>query len=578
MAIFKTFWYFSRKLLPLSLCFVLPPLVLGAQEADPAPAAVPVPSAPLTVTATETGPEEPALNKDPALDMVAVEAAWAAGDFARVRQGLKQLASEGGGPLVQYRYGRVLLEGRGGPQDLAAAQDWLERAAAQNQLPAAVLLARLYLQPPPGFPAADPGRAAVLLRRAAVRGDPAAQYYLGLLYSTGQGVTADPIEAQTWMQVAAENGEAEAQFLLSQAYASGAGSSPEAGTSKAGTSESGALAPHKGLGLAKDPAAALRWLQAAARAGHGEAQYYLAYALDRGQGVARNPADALNWLRRAAEGGFLRAQVALGQKYLKGDGVTANPDEALRWLALGVGAGDLAATEALGLALLGGSGIARNPQQAWSLLSQAAAAGSPRASYALGQMLEQGLAEAAEQGTALDQAVQMYRQAVEQGSQEALLHLGTMTLSGQLDGSMAPHRMVPWVAALRNAAPQDSAAAADWLRGQAEAGLRPAQLAWGQWLLAEDPAAAAPWLLQAAQRGATQAQHQLGRLYIQGEGVSQDYVQAHKWLNIAAAGGSSAALEMRATVADLMTPEQVAEAQTQVRTFFAASQPERGTE
>ncbi|WP_417701860.1 tetratricopeptide repeat protein [Pseudophaeobacter sp.] len=571
MAILKTFWYFSRKLLPLSLCFLLPPLVLGAEEAGP------VSAAPLT--ATETGAEEPPLNTDAALDMAAVEAAWAAGDFARVRQGLKQLASEGGGPLVQYRYGRVLLEGRGGPQDLAAAQDWLERAAAQNQLPAAVLLARLYLRPPPGGPAADPRRAAVLLRRAAVRGDPAAQYYLGLLYSTGQGVAADPVEAQTWVQVAAENGEAEAQFLLSQAYASGAGPAPEAGTS-----EAGALAPHKGLGLANDPAAALRWLQAAAQSGHGEAQYYLAYALDRGQGIARNPAEALNWLRRAAEGGFLRAQVALGQKYLKGDGVAANPDEALRWLALGVAAGDLTATETLGLALQGGSGIARNPQQARSLLRKAAKAGAPRASYALGQMLEQAAVSAdtptatAEQSAALDQAIQMYRQAVEQGSQAALLHLGTMALNGQLDGRMAPHRMVPWVAALRDAAPQDSAAVADWLRRQAEAGLRPAQLAWGEWLLAEDPAAAVPWLLQAAQRGATQAQHQLGRLYIQGEGVSQDYVQAHKWLNIAAAGGSSAALEMRATLADLMTPEQVAEAQTQVRDFFAAAQPERGTE
>ena len=208
MAILKTFWYFSRKLLPLSLCFLLPPLVLGAEEAGP------VSAAPLS--ATETGAEEPPLNTDAALDMAAVEAAWAAGDFARVRQGLKQLASEGGGPLVQYRYGRVLMEGRGGPQDLMAARDWLERAAAQNQAAAAVLLARLYLSAAPGGPARNPERAAVVLRPAAVRGHGEAQYYLGLLYRSGKGVRADLVESQTWMQAAAENGNVEAQSELSR--------------------------------------------------------------------------------------------------------------------------------------------------------------------------------------------------------------------------------------------------------------------------------------------------------------------------------------------------------------------------
>ena len=61
-------------------------------------------------------------------DMAAIEQAWAAGDFVFVRQGLKRHAEETGTPLAQYRYGRVLLEGRGGPADPAAAQGWLEQA------------------------------------------------------------------------------------------------------------------------------------------------------------------------------------------------------------------------------------------------------------------------------------------------------------------------------------------------------------------------------------------------------------------------------------------------------------------
>ena len=53
----------------------------------------------------------------------------------------------------------------------------------------------------------------------------------------------------------------------------------------------------------------------------------------------------------------------------------------------------------------------------------------------------------------------------------------------------------------------------------------------------------------------------LGRLYLQGLGVLQDYVEAHKWLNLAASRGEEAAVEERDALAEEMTPAQVAEAQ-----------------
>ena len=554
MVISNSFWrLFSTTLIP-----VLAPLALMATEPTAPPA-----TANATQEVQEAQDDQATQPPPAAPSMSAVEAAWARGDFVFVRQGLKHLAENGSNMLAQYRYGRVLMEGRGGPQDLMGARDWLERAAAQNQAAAAVLLARLYLSAAPGGPARNPERAAVVLRPAAVRGHGEAQYYLGLLYRSGKGVRADLVESQTWMQAAAENGNVEAQFELSRIYA-------------------------EGLGTAVDSARALAWLQQAAEAGHSEAQYWLAYALDSGQGVVRNRAAGLNWLLRAAEGGFLPAQVALGKKYLKGEGAPVNPHEALRWLSLGVAADDLDATVALGLALMGGQGIAANLPQAQLLLSEAAAEGVPQASFALGQIAEQ-------QETAGAEAVKLYRQAVDQGSDAAALRLGALAIEGQLEGKMAPHRMVPWVTALAQQAAQEKqeyeagqeaqegqhqlgaeagAAAQAWLRRQAEAGLRPAQAALGQLLLTRGEAAtAAPWLVKAAETGEVQAQHQLGRLYIQGDGVPQDYVQAYKWLNVAAAGGSSDALEMRTVVADLMTPDQVAEAQAQTRQFFARVQP-----
>ena len=54
-------------------------------------------------------------------------------------------------------------------------------------------------------------------------------------------------------------------------------------------------------------------------------------------------------------------------------------------------------------------------------------------------------------------------------------------------------------------------------------------------------------------------------MYHQGQGVPQDYVQAHMWLNLASANGSAHAVEVRDTVARSMTPDQIAEAQRLAR-------------
>lgn len=496
--------------------------------------------------------------------MEEIEAAWRRGDFVFVRQGLKQLAEETSQPFAQYRYGRVLIEGRGGPRDHKEAATWLHRAADQGQVEAAVLLARLYLSNTAGGVERNPEQAVVLFRTAAARGNAEAQYYLGLLYGQGVGVAANPVEALAWMQAAAESGHVASQFELSRIYA-------------------------RGLGTEEDPVKALRWLQEAAGQGHLEAQYFLAHALDSGRGVAQDRDAALNWLLRSAEGGFLSAKIALGKKYLKGEGVSPNAAEALRWLGQGVEAGSLEASVALGLAFWRGDNLPANPQQARQLLEPAAQAGLAQASYAMADIAERGLGQPVD----FVQAVALYRQAQAQGSAEAELKLGDLAMRGRLDGMMAPHRMVPWVAAQAARIAQSDGAAGNaagktegetaagtnpaliWLQTQAEADLRPAQTALGLFFLKQNRAqnTAAQWLQSAAQAGDPEAQYQLGRLYVSGEGVEQDYVQAHKWLNVAAAGGSEPARETRAVVADLMTADQVAEAQAAARVFFDQTAP-----
>lgn len=62
-------------------------------------------------------------------------------------------------------------------------------------------------------------------------------------------------------------------------------------------------------------------------------------------------------------------------------------------------------------------------------------------------------------------------------------------------------------------------------------------------------------------RGDTKAQHNLGAMYASGQGVPQDFVQAHKWFNLAAAGGDKEAKQERELAASKMTQEEIAEAE-----------------
>jgi len=72
-----------------------------------------------------------------------------------------------------------------------------------------------------------------------------------------------------------------------------------------------------------------------------------------------------------------------------------------------------------------------------------------------------------------------------------------------------------------------------------------------------------------AEQGDSDAQLALGDLYARGQDMTQDYVRAHKWFNLAAAAGSQKAAGNRDLFSQLMTKEQIAEAQKLAREWFA---------
>ena len=71
-----------------------------------------------------------------------------------------------------------------------------------------------------------------------------------------------------------------------------------------------------------------------------------------------------------------------------------------------------------------------------------------------------------------------------------------------------------------------------------------------------------------AARGSVDAYYDLGVAYSTGSGVDYDLVQAHKWFNLAALGGSQEGQLCRAEISSEMTREEISEAQRQARAWL----------
>jgi TPR repeat protein len=69
------------------------------------------------------------------------------------------------------------------------------------------------------------------------------------------------------------------------------------------------------------------------------------------------------------------------------------------------------------------------------------------------------------------------------------------------------------------------------------------------------------WFRLAADQGEALAQTKIAIMYDDGQGVAHDIVQAYKWYSLAATNGDKPAAELRNTIANQMTPAQIAKAQ-----------------
>ncbi|AOI99129.1 tetratricopeptide repeat protein [Burkholderia sp. LA-2-3-30-S1-D2] len=140
---------------------------------------------------------------------------------------LRTLARRGSGD-AQAALGIALVDARE-PGLRDEGRGWLETAAQADTkagTPAArraqLALGKALLLGSGDIPK-DYARARTLLGEAAGQGDPAAAYYLGLIYRSGYGVAADPVQAAHWFEIASRSDIPAADFMLANAYREGSG-------------------------------------------------------------------------------------------------------------------------------------------------------------------------------------------------------------------------------------------------------------------------------------------------------------------------------------------------------------------
>ena len=114
--------------------------------------------------------------------------------------------------------------------------------------------------------------------------------------------------------------------------------------------------------------------------------------------------------------------------------------------------------------------------------------------------------------------------------------------------------------------PQDDVQARGWYakaaaQGQAKAQFNLGTLYFNGEGVPKDYQQALRWFRLAADQGEALAQTKMAVMYDEGQGVPKNIVQAYKWYSLAATNGDKPATLLRDSLANQMTPAQIAEAQ-----------------
>ena len=428
-----------------------------------------------------------------------------------------------------------------------------------------------------GLDAYDAGNYATALAKLtplAEEGRVKPQFYLGVMYDDGKGVSQDYVEAAKWYRLAAEADDAKAQNNLGEMYAEGKGVSQDyaeaekwfrlAAEAKYVEAQNNlGLMYAEGKGIPQDYILAYAWYSRAIAKGNdealknrnivasrmsstqiAEAQFALGnmYAQD----ATKNKyffndsynIEAAKWYRLAAEAGVADAdsQFFLGLRYADGKGVPKNYAESIKWIRLAAEAGHTDAQLNLGLKYANGRGVPQDDAEAvkWFRL---AAENDGNAHFNLRWMYANGRGVVPPEDA---EAMKWTPRAAESGHLALMYNSAVEDLDGEgnLQNNRGTNVLTVFGAsylglnyATGNGVPQDYAEALKWFRLADEAGDTEAPCRLKAMYVEYEGSTQnceeiKKWTRLAAEAGIVEAQNDLGAMYASGRDITQDNSRA----------------------------------------------------
>lgn len=186
---------------------------------------------------------------------------------------------------AQYRLGCLYRYGWGVEADHAQAKGWLGRAAGQRHRLARHEFFDLQAWDEVQNRQEKKERIA-MLRKQGEAGNADVQFRLGMIYREGLGVPRDYAEAIKWLEMAARQGNADAQFRLGMMY-------------------------YRARGVPQDYVKARFWLDKAAAQQHDRALLVIGRMVEMGEGAQKDREKAMDFYRRSADRGNGKAKERL---------------------------------------------------------------------------------------------------------------------------------------------------------------------------------------------------------------------------------------------------------------------------
>lgn len=406
-----------------------------------------------------------------------------------VPKGLELLHAgvENGSHRAAGRLGMLYYRGQYVKRDYAKAYEYLARGAEGWGI-ARNVMSWLYYDGQPVMVFAE-------VKAAAEAGDTEAQYDLGQLYQSPLEGEVNLDEAVKWYTKAAEKGYLKAQLALSFIH-QGMWSSDdpedkytdpekqiywlEKAAAQGNVDAMWTLAgvySRDNRGIKPDFARAREWYLKAAQNGNTWAYEQLAYFYYKGELTQQDYAEALRLYLLAAEGGNSSAMGTVADMYAEGLGTEPDAAEARRWRLKEAYAMVPFAQDQLGdIYYKGDENVKFNEKQAKSWREMALDEPGLGAVHMLANYYEQKVPVKKD----MDEALRWYKLAAQNG------HLNTALQLGRMYGMEADY-----------------------------------------YGLKRDDAEAAKWYALGAEKGDMYAQYALALMYIRGEGVPRDLVQAY---------------------------------------------------